>query len=156
MLSKKIQTPIERAKTCLEIGAGIGVVGLFAAAFGYDVTITDINEEALLFAKISALKNGLNVEIKKVDFTKDNLNRQYDIILASEVLYNRAGYFPLIEFFKRHIKDDGVIYMTQNPKIKAKGFKEKLEEDFLITSKAIRLSSQEDQYTIYFHEIRKK
>jgi len=36
---------------CLEIGAGIGVAGLFAAAFGYEVTITDIDEYALLFAR---------------------------------------------------------------------------------------------------------
>ncbi|MCD6319802.1 MAG: methyltransferase domain-containing protein, partial [Candidatus Desulfofervidaceae bacterium] len=109
MLSKKNQAPVERTKTCLEIGAGIGVAGLFAATFGYDVTITDINKDALLFAKISALKNGLNVKIKKVDFTKDNLNNQYDVILASEVLYNKRDYHHLIKFFKQHIKNSGII-----------------------------------------------
>jgi len=156
LLSKKLQNPIGQKKTCLEIGAGVGVAGLFASAFGYEVTITDINKEALLFSKISALKNGLDVKIKKVDFTKDDLNKQYDIILASEVLYNKATYFPLVEFFKRHIKPDGVIYMTQNPKMNAESFKKKLEEDFSIMTKTIRLYSQEDEHTIYFHEIRKK
>jgi len=93
-----------------------------AAAFGYEVTITDIDEYALLFARISAIKNGLNVNIKRVDFTKDSLNHKYDIILASEVLYKEDTYIPLINFFKAHLKEDGLIYLAKNRKIKAEGF----------------------------------
>lgn len=138
---------------CLEIGAGIGVAGLFAAAFGYEVTITDIDEYALLFARISAIKNGLNVNIKRVDFTKDSLNHKYDIILASEVLYKEDTYVPLINFFKAHLKEDGLIYLAKNRKIKAEGFFNELERDFSFSKKEIGLRSGEDKYIIPVYEI---
>jgi len=142
-----------KSSECLEIGAGIGVAGLFAAAFGYKVTITDIDKNALLFAKISAIKNGLNVNIKKLDFTKDNLNHRYDLIFASEVLYKEDSYIPLINFFKNHLKEDGLIYLAKNRKIRAEGFFNELEKDFFISKKEVGLKGGDEKYIIPIYEI---
>jgi len=143
----------EKFSECLEIGAGVGVAGLFAAAFGYKVTITDIDEDALLFAKISAIKNRLTINIKKLDFTKDNLNHKYNLILASEVLYKKDSYIPLINFFKNHLKKDGLIYLAKNRKIKAEGFFNKLKKEFFVSKKEVGLKAADEKYIIPVYKI---
>jgi len=40
----------------IELGAGLGVPGLFAAAAGHDVTLTDCEPEALEFTQATALE----------------------------------------------------------------------------------------------------
>ena len=65
----------------LEIGAGLGVTGLVAAALGFErVLISDINEDALLFARINVLKNGLEgrAEVRRVDILTDGPNERGD------------------------------------------------------------------------------
>jgi 2-polyprenyl-3-methyl-5-hydroxy-6-metoxy-1,4-benzoquinol methylase len=68
----------------LEIGGGIGVCGLFAARHGFKVTISDINEDALLFARINVLKNGLQdrAQVCRVDFTKPPCPKRTTIFSA--------------------------------------------------------------------------
>jgi predicted nicotinamide N-methyase len=148
--------PADKSKECLEIGAGVGVAGMFAAAFGYQVTLTDIDEEALLFAKVSAMKNGLDIKVKKVDFTLDDLDHKYDLILASEVLYKKGTDLPLIDFFKKHLKEDGLIYLAKNRQIKAEEFLEVLEEHFVVSKKEISLRTSDEQHLIPVYTIRQK
>lgn len=73
----------------LELGAGVGVCGLFAAKRGFDATISDVNPDALLFAQINILKNGLadKARVRRIDFTKDRPAERFDRILGSEILY---------------------------------------------------------------------
>ncbi|MCF8039748.1 MAG: methyltransferase, partial [Desulfohalobiaceae bacterium] len=70
----------------LEIGAGIGICGLFAARQGLRVTISDINEDALLFTRINILKNNHQDKAAsaRIDFTSDRLESRIDIILGTE------------------------------------------------------------------------
>lgn len=93
-------------RNVLEIGAGCGVAGLVAAALGFPrVCITDINEDALLFARINAIRNGLQdrVEIRRADICSDNLDERFSLILGSEILYLEPLYRPLVKFLKRHL-----------------------------------------------------
>ncbi|MFW5837194.1 MAG: class I SAM-dependent methyltransferase [Desulfovibrionaceae bacterium] len=102
------RVPVED-KALLEIGAGVGVSGLFAARAGYQVTLSDVVDEALLFARINALKNGLEdrVEAVKADFTKDRLGRRFDVLLGCEVLYRPQDYPGLLEFMDAHLAAEG-------------------------------------------------
>ncbi|MBU0638102.1 MAG: methyltransferase, partial [Planctomycetes bacterium] len=47
------------APTVLELGCGLGLVGLVAAARGYRVTVSDYDEDALAFVLESARRNGI-------------------------------------------------------------------------------------------------
>ncbi|MCK4467424.1 MAG: methyltransferase, partial [Desulfobacterales bacterium] len=55
-----IQINIQKDQKILEVGAGMGIAGLFLSAFGYDVTITDYDEDALELLRINAKQNNLN------------------------------------------------------------------------------------------------
>ena len=101
-----------QGRNFLEIGAGCGVTGLVAAALGFaKVCITDINEDALLFARINILKNGLDgvAEVRRVDLQSDRLPERFSCIAGSEVLYLGHLYGPLIKFLKRHLALPGAI-----------------------------------------------
>jgi predicted nicotinamide N-methyase len=95
-------------RTLLEIGAGVGVCGLFAASRGFATVITDIHPDALLFARINVLKNGLEdrAEVARADFSADRLGRRFDVILASEILYIEDLHRGLLKFLEAHLSGD--------------------------------------------------
>jgi len=140
---------IPRDTHILEIGAGIGICGLFAANMGYRVTISDINEDALLFTQINILKNNLQdyADVKKVDFTRDKEDEKYKVILGSETLYKEDTYRPLIKFFLNNLKPepDSEVILANHFKIKAKKFFKLAKQEFEIEEKTIgfKESSQE-------------
>ena len=58
MAAEVLRTDWPSGTRCLEIGAGVGLVGLAALARGYEVTITDYDENAVLVADHNARLNG--------------------------------------------------------------------------------------------------
>jgi len=125
----------------LEIGAGVGVTGLFAAKKGFNVTLSDLDENALLFARINILKNGLqdNARVAYVDFTRTELDRRFDYILGCEVLYREETYRPLIKFMLRHLAHaaHAEIIVALDYARRAKKFFQLAEAEFLMQSKTI-------------------
>ena len=79
-------------RTALELGCGIGLVASAAARAGFAVTATDYYEDALLFARANAWHTtGRAIAVRHVDWRRlpDDLGR-YDLVLASDVLYERT------------------------------------------------------------------
>ena len=118
--------PFKKDASILEVGAGGAVNGLMLASQGKRVTVSDIEDDALLLARINALKNGLGdrVEILKVDMTKDDMGRQFDYIVGCEVLYAEATYVPVADFLDVHLasKPDAEILLALDSKRLAKTF----------------------------------
>jgi len=74
-----VQINIDKQKNILEIGAGMGITGLFLGAFGYNVTITDYEEDALELLRMNAEHNNLpNVRVERLDWNNPNLTGKYD------------------------------------------------------------------------------
>lgn len=90
----------------LEIGAGCGVTGLVAAALGFPVCITDINPDALLFARINVLKNNLaeRARVRRADIASDSLGERFSLVVGAEILYLEHLYRPLVKFLKKHLR----------------------------------------------------
>ncbi|SHN54429.1 class I SAM-dependent methyltransferase [Desulfovibrio litoralis] len=123
----------KETQTLLELGAGCGVSGLIAAKLGYSrVTISDINEEALLFAKINVLKNQLNdrVQVKFTDVAKSVLNEKYDMMIGSELLYLEELHRPIVRFFSRYLKEDGRGILIADYRRKTKHFEKLASQSF--------------------------
>lgn len=100
--------PPRPGRPLLEIGAGVGVCGLFAAALGHEVLLTDVNPDALRFARINVLHNGLadRAAVARASFAGDVLPRRFARILGSEVLYLEPLHVPLLAFLKTHLAAD--------------------------------------------------
>ncbi len=121
-------------RTMLEIGAGVGVCGLFAAARGFQVTITDMHPDAVLFSRIAVLRNDLadRVRVRRLDFTRDRLDERFDIILGSEVLYKDDQARALVKFLGAHLRDDPAaeIVLAREYTRKAKKFFKLIDKDY--------------------------
>lgn len=137
----KLPPRVESKPKILEIGAGVGLCGLVAAKLGFEVTISDINPQALSFAQINILENELEdlASTRRVDFCKDHLDDKYDIIIGSEILYFEDSYRPLVKFFKRHLKSapNVQVVLAKGYKLKAKKFFKLAEKEFDIQEKLI-------------------
>ncbi len=96
---------LPRTHSVLELGAGCGVCGLAAAALNFSkVCISDINEDALLFARINSLKNNLaSIEVKHIDITDSTYKEKYSLIIGAEILYLEPLYRPLTKFLRRNL-----------------------------------------------------
>lgn len=164
LLGYFVQRLPAEGKSLLDIGAGIGVCGLFAAAHGFRTVITDIHPDALLFTQISILKNGLDdrAGVRRVDFTTDRLEERFDYVIGSEVLYKEDNYRPLVKFLLAHLKNtaeaEAVLAKTYGRT--AKKFFTLAEKEFQMASKTVGFKAtgdeDPDKHLCTIHRLRAK
>ena len=145
------QPPVANQRI-LEIGAGIGVIGLYASLCGHRVTITDNNEDALLFARANALLNDCDdVDIRTLDWRWPEQQTRYDLIVGAEVVYDRESYDILIRFLRRMLNPDGVAYLAKNESREANAFFHGLAPyfEFKKTVRTIRSDSGSEKIGLY-------
>ena len=107
----------------LDLGCGLGLVGIVAALEGARVTFLDRDADALAFAAASAELNGCRpVALCQIDFTRENLGRRFDLILAAEVLYDAAAFTPLIRFFTMHLSSGGSVMLADAHRTDTRAF----------------------------------
>jgi predicted nicotinamide N-methyase len=83
----------------LELGCGLAVPSIVAAMRGASVFATDWADAALALAQDNARRNGVEMEPLLVDWrTPDPLLERapFDLVLASDVLYERRNVEPLV------------------------------------------------------------
>ena len=149
--------PVRPEQRMLEIGAGLGVVGIYAILCGHRVTITDVNEDALLFARANALLNGIgDADIRRLDWNASVLPSQYEVIFGSEVVYDRQSYPLLVGFFKRALAPDGIIFLAKNAELHAPAFFAELGKDFEFKHTTQTVRTEGEPRRIELYAIRRK
>ena len=148
--------PQDDNKEWLEVGAGMGVAGVFAAAFGHRITITDHNEDAIKFARANATLNGLeNIEFALLDWTLPTVVHQYDYIIGSEVIYKEDLFEPLMQVFKSLLLPGGTIFLAGDVRRKSPlKFFDMLRRDFEIERSSHTLRAQDEAYVIGLYRLR--
>lgn len=101
------------AKRVLDLGCGLGLPGLVAAAKGAEAWFADREAAALAFVRASAHRNGLHrVHTVQLDFTRDSLPNRFDCVLGAEIVYDPSAYEPLARFVDRHLAPGGTFLAT--------------------------------------------
>ncbi|NPB09030.1 MAG: methyltransferase [Thermodesulfobacteria bacterium] len=99
----------------LELGAGLGVVGLTAAAFGHEVVITDYEEECLDFVRLNAALNQLeNVTVARLDWRNPEDLGKFQIIVGAEIVFSGRYFETLLELFKKYLAPGGAVYLAHD------------------------------------------
>jgi predicted nicotinamide N-methyase len=105
--------PVDASKRILEIGGGVGLVSIVAAAFGHRITMTEYNPDALNFARANACRNHCpDLPIFKLDWYQSELRDRFDMIVGSEVTYKEEDFSTLTQLFKSNLKPGGEIIIA--------------------------------------------
>jgi predicted nicotinamide N-methyase len=80
----------------VELGCGLGLPSLVAAARGAEVTATDWAPEAVELLGENAARNGLSLGTEVRDW-REPWPERFDLALAADVLYERRNVEPLLE-----------------------------------------------------------
>ena len=100
----------------LDLGCGMGLAGTCAAAAGHRVLLADLETPALLFARYNAVRSAADprsVRVRRVDWRADDLGERFDLIVGADVLYDRAEWPFLLEFWRRHLAAGGKVLLGE-------------------------------------------
>jgi ETFB lysine methyltransferase len=151
--------PTGGARRALELGCGSGLVTAAALLAGWEVLATDYYDDSLEFTRENGLANsGRTPQVRSVDWRSfpDDLGK-FDLILASDVLYEKAYGDLLATAIAQSLGDRGCALMADPGRIAV--------DDFLKVCKTLKLrvtepvkvpfEAGEIRQTISIYEIRR-
>jgi predicted nicotinamide N-methyase len=112
----------EAPATVLDLGCGMGLAGTSAAALGARVTFADFQTLALLFARLNSLPWHERIDVRRVDWRHDSLERPFDLILGADILYERSQWEYLDRFWRLHLAPGGLIALGEPGRQTGEGF----------------------------------
>lgn len=129
-------------KDILELGCGLGLTSLIIMQQKPNTFLcTDYENDALKLTRKNFLKNKINQpDFKYLDWRKPQLDEEFELIVASDVLYEKRFFQSMLNLFLNYLKRDGHIIIAEpNRKIAVPFFKQ--------------LKNHGYQYTIHFEEV---
>ena len=103
----------------LELGCGVGLVTIAAMIAGYDMRASDYYTDALAFTRANAWRElGREPKTQMIDWRKfPRSARGFDLILASDVLYEKEYAEILPKIFKRALAPGGMVILADPGRI---------------------------------------
>jgi predicted nicotinamide N-methyase len=99
----------------LELGCGLGLVGVTAALAGADVLVVDRSPEAIAFAALNAERNGVTLQRAVCAFDQPErllAGAPWDLVLAADVLYEQRNVPVLLWLLPRLVGQDGEVWLA--------------------------------------------
>jgi predicted nicotinamide N-methyase len=101
----------------LEIGCGLGLPGLTAARRGARVVFADRVAAPLAFVRETLRDNGLDAGLVVADALAAPWRAAFDVVLAAEVLYDRAGFPALARSLAAALAPGGRVLLADGHRI---------------------------------------
>lgn len=99
-------------QTALEIGCGIGLVGIAALDRGLDVVFSDYQQEAVDLALHNACQNGRpNAEGLLLDW-RSPVDRKFSVILGCDVIYEPSSHMPILNLLEGMLAPNGFAWLS--------------------------------------------
>lgn len=136
----------------IELGAGVGVASVVAAAFGARATATDYCHEAFGFIRLNALQNDVDVAVRHLDWRSITESKRYDMLIAADVLYERQNLLPVLESLDKLLLPEGEAWIADPRRRLAEQFLDlAFENGFAVSTRAGKYSSEghETQVNLY-------
>ena len=144
--------PPNPMKTMLEIGCGLGMVGIAAARAGHRITMTELNPDALNFARANALANDCpQIAIERLDWNAPQLDGRFDTIVGSETVYKTEDIDGLEALFDRYLNPGGTIILAEGVRRTGVDFWERLRDRYDVKTRRQTLrSDQGEKHMVLF------
>jgi ETFB lysine methyltransferase len=142
----------------LELGCGLGLAGVVASRKGAAVTLTDYEADALAFARYNALRNGCQqAVVRHLDWHAPALTKTYELIIASDVLYERANFQPILHILQTALAPHGRFLVAEPDRPIARDFFRLLRDHefrYERTTAPVEVNGERREVSIY-HGARK-
>ena len=137
----------------LEIGCGFGLAGIVAYQVGAKVVFTDFEQDALLFARHNAQQNGIDSAIfVQMDWNTPCFHKKFDMILASDVVYEEQNWKPILRLLHILLTPDGTALFSEPNRKNANGFLKCLSENGFTFQKStcpVSLDQRTNEINVY-------
>jgi predicted nicotinamide N-methyase len=143
----------------LELGCGLGLAGIVASHKGGRVTFSDYEADALAFTRYNACRNGCpQAIVRHLDWHAPTLNHTYAVVMASDVLYERTNFQPLIQLLQRARAPNGQFILAEPNRPIARDFLRLLRDhgfQYTRATERVELDGEVTEVSVY-HGARKQ
>jgi predicted nicotinamide N-methyase len=106
----------------LELGSGVAIAGLGAAARGARLVATDNQPAALRIAALNARRNGLPLQAVGADWRAWPLSRTFPLVIGSEVTYQPEAYPSLLSTLAETVAPGGQALLSDPGRLSTEQF----------------------------------
>ncbi|MGD9487766.1 MAG: methyltransferase [Calditrichaceae bacterium] len=141
-------------KSVLELGCGLGLSSLFIALQNpASLLLTDYEQPALEMSLRNFKLNKLSLpETRILDWRQPELDRLFDVIIASDILYEKRFFHPVISLLGKFLEPGGLIIIAEPNRNIAKEFFKMLREAGYVYDEirdSVRQGNQQIAVSIY-------
>jgi predicted nicotinamide N-methyase len=143
-----------RGRSTLELGCGLGLPSIAAARAGGRVVASDWSAEAIAATAANAERNGVEIETVLCSWAAPAplVERgPWDLVLASDVLYERRNVDLLLALLPRLMDERGQVLIADPSRVPAEDFLERAAGDWHIRSTASRRAPR-----VSIHRLRRR
>ena len=117
-----LQNPWPRETRVLELGCGLGLVGIAALAAGCQVSLTDYDVNAITTARLNAALNGFPDADAFVLDWRSPPELTYAVIIGCDVTYESRNHAPILDLIDRMLQPDGFCWIADGGRNAAPAF----------------------------------
>ena len=117
-----LQNPWPRETRVLELGCGLGLVGIAALAAGCKVSLTDYDVNAITTARMNAALNGFPDADAFVLDWRSPPELTYPVIIGCDVTYESRNHAPILDLIDRMLEPDGFCWIADGGRNAAPAF----------------------------------
>ena len=150
--------PPEPDGRILELGAGLGLPDLAAAAAGHRVTLSDYAAHILDFQRVSAAANGVadRVEHLRLDWFKPPELPRFTTIIGAEILFREDFFDPLLAIMTQCLAPGGSIYLAHDVRRQSlPRFLALAEKNFTVAISRRRMQGDDSEQTIILSRLQR-
>ena len=120
--------PVSVHGAILELGCGIGVAGIAAAAAGFSVIACGYEAYALEFARFNARRNRVadRITYRLFDWRNPDFYDRFPLIIGSDIVYERADHQPIQELLEAMLIPGGAFLLSDPDRRPAGAFVERM------------------------------
>ena len=118
--------------TVLDVGCGLGLVALAAATRGAIVTAIDRELAPIEFLQASAALNRMRIDALVGDVAASDLGRRFDLVLAADLLYERAEFGRLAAALAALVAPAGTLWVADPQRVDTAEFYRELDARGLV------------------------
>jgi predicted nicotinamide N-methyase len=121
-----------QGKSVLEVGAGLGLPSMIATFYARQVICTDYLPEAVeVIRKNAELNNLPNMQGQLLDWSNDEFNFEFDVLLASDINYDTMQFDHVLSLFNQTLAKGKSILLSTPDRLQSRKFMNYLESNIV-------------------------